>query len=103
LRLPVTDDLRNAVAAGDVDPAVGADRRRVQLVDPPQPKGAALVFPRLDIEARDDALVVLQRIEGVAVQQGRRYVRRPPTAGPENLVGPGDVALGAVEPDGQQG
>src|SRR5262249_12989382 len=45
--ITVTDDLRDAVAAGDVDSAGGADRRSVHVVDGIKPKGAAPVLTRL--------------------------------------------------------
>src|SRR5262249_58162035 len=66
------------------------------------PKWAALVITRLDIQTCNDSLVVLQRIEGVAVQQRRRNVRRSPLAAPDDLLCLGDVALGAVEANSQQ-
>src|SRR5205823_14621115 len=99
----VTQDLGDAVATGDVDAVRGAHRGRVDVGDIVQPKGAALGFAGPGIHADEDALVVLQVIKGVVVQERRRHVRRGTAAGPEDLLGPGDVAPGAVEPDGEHG
>ena len=57
--LTVTHDLRDSITAGDIDSAGGADRGRVHVGDGLQPKWAALVIPRLDVQACNDSLVML--------------------------------------------
>ena len=59
--------------------------------------------PRLGVDAREDALIVRQKVEPAVVEQRRRNVRRAAKAAPGDLVGAGDVPARAVEANRQQG
>ena len=83
-RITLADHLRDAIAAGDVDAAGGSDRRRVDVTYRAQANGAALFIACLDIQPRNHSLVVLERVEVIAVQEGRRHVRCSPPPAPQD-------------------
>src|SRR5438105_9160926 len=99
----MTDHQGDAVTAGDVHPAGGANRGGIDIGDPREPQRATQILSCSYVNSAEDSLVVLERIERVSVQQRRWHVRRSAVARPQNLVGSGNFAPGAGQADGQQG
>src|SRR5262245_9756350 len=62
------DDDRGAVEVGDVDAAGGGNGRGIDVADAVQSQRAGTVLAGAGIDAREDALVVRQKVESAVVQ-----------------------------------
>jgi len=100
--LIMAQDNGGAVATSEVDAGGGPDgRRKDEIVDARKPQRFAARFAGRGVKPGKNILIVPKDIERVVIKQWRGDVGRQPIEFPHDVVGAGDVASGAGDPDGE--
>src|SRR5688572_5688359 len=102
-RLAAADDDRRSIEIGNVDPTSGGDRGGIDRSNPSQPERTRAVLASFGIDARENSLIVRQKVEAAVVEQRGGNVGRAANSAPGDSVRTGNVPRRAIETYREQG